>query len=393
VSTTPTVEEYAAAIDAWLAARFPLRDPERDDDRDDTIARAPCGHAELVAGARAFQKDLMTAGFAGVTVPLEYRGRGLGREHAAVVSNALARYDTPPLRPLGIGLGLALPTLLAVGTEEQKRRYIPSLLSGEHVWCQLFSEPDAGSDLVSLRTRADLDGGEWIVNGQKVWSSYASDARFGMLLVRTDPGAERPHAGITMLILPMDAPGVDVRPLVDIAGGRHFNEVYLEDVRVPVDHVLGEVNRGWQVANGTLGGERSNYRGGSGGGRRRRQVLDAARRAGALGDPTARQRTAAVIIDECILEWLGARMHAGAVAGGHPAAGPLMKVAAGNLEQKVAELVADLGGPSAVAWDRGDADGDVAAHALNASRQATIAGGTHQIQRNILGERVLGLPR
>src|SRR5215211_4683549 len=163
---------------------------------------------------------------------------------------------------------LAAPTLLAAGSEEQRRRYLPALVRGEEQWCQLFSEPDAGSDLVSLRTRAHSDGDHWVVDGQKVWSSYASHAHFGLLLARTDPLASKPHVGITMFILPIDAEGVSVRPLVDIAGGLHFNEVFLEGVRIDARSVIGEVNKGWSVAQTTLGGERSGYMGGSGDGRR-----------------------------------------------------------------------------------------------------------------------------
>ncbi len=392
------VDELRTAVRAWLAERFEERDPALDDDRLDIISRTPDGHDALVSRARALQGDLARAGFAAVDLPEEYGGRGLSRAHAAAVADQLNAFASPSLRPLAIGLSLAAPTILAFGTEEQKRRFLPPLVSGRELWCQLFSEPDAGSDLVALRCQAVLDGDSWIVDGQKVWSSYASDAQLGMLLVRSDPSAAKPHAGITMLVLKMDAPGVVIRPLVDIAGGRHFNEVFLDGVVVPAGDVLGAVHGGWQVANGTLGGERGKYRGGSGDGRRRRQVLDAATRAGVgvRADPLWRQRMVSVIADELILDWLGERIGAGAVSGGSPAAGSLMKTAAGTLEQAAAELVSALeasGGMGGLAWRADDRDGDAAAHALCASRQATIAGGTHQIQRNLIGERLLGLPR
>ncbi len=208
-----------------------------DDGRLDVISRAPEGHERLVERAEAFQRSLHKAGFSGLDLPEMYGGKGLSRIHAKVLSEELRRYDTPSLAPLGIGQTLAKSTLLAAGTEKQKRRYLPGLATGQQRWCQLFSEPDAGSDLVSLRTRAVLDGGVWVVNGQKVWSSYAAGADCGMLLARTNPDAERPHAGITMFILPMSTPGVSVRPLVDIAGGEHFNEVFLEDVQIPAESV------------------------------------------------------------------------------------------------------------------------------------------------------------
>ena len=387
------VEEFRLHIRAWLDVRFRLLDPEVDDERLDIISRAGDGHDEMVNEARALQKALFESGFAGVDLTEEYGGRGLTRAHAKVVTEELARYDTPTLRPLGIGLTLAKGTLLAAGSEEQKCRYLPRIVAGDEQWCQLFSEPDAGSDLVSLRTQAELDGNEWVINGQKVWSSFASDAHLGMLLARTDPDAPRPHLGITMFILPMGAAGVHVRPLVDIAGGRHFNEVFLEGVRIGNDAVLGEVNKGWSVSSGTLGGERSGYMGGSGNGRRQRQVISAARASGKLHDPLARQRMAAVISAERILELVRDRFVAKTLCDGNPAAGSMLKMAAGSLEQQCAELIADLGGAAAQAWSPLDRDGDIASHGVSATRQARIAGGTHQIQRNLLGERVLGLPR
>jgi acyl-CoA dehydrogenase len=387
------IEDFRAEVTRFFDQRYQLRDPDADDERLDTIQRTPDGHEAHVETARELQRALAEAGLSGVHLPVEYGGRGLSGRHAKVINEVLLRYDAPSMGSLGIGMHLAAATLLAAGTEEQKQRYLPGIIGADERWCQLFSEPDAGSDLVSLRTRARRDGDEWIVDGQKVWSSYAANAHFGLLLARTDPDAPKPHVGITMFILPMDADGVTVRPLVDIAGGRHFNEVFLEGVRLTDDLVLGEVNKGWTVSQGTLGGERSGYMGGSGNGRRRRQVVRAARRAGKLDDPVVRQRVARVVTDERLLEWLRDRFADGTLAQGNPAAGSMMKLAAGSLEQRAAELVADIAGAIGQAWDAGDRDGDIVSHDLNATRQARIAGGTHQIQRNLLGERVLGLPR
>jgi alkylation response protein AidB-like acyl-CoA dehydrogenase len=292
---------------------------------------------------------------------------------------------------------LVLPTLLRSASPSQRERYVPPLVRAEEQWCQLFSEPDAGSDLVSLRCRAvpsdDGDGG-WVIDGQKVWSSYAARADFGLLLARTAPDAPKPQAGITMFVLPMDAPGVSVRPLVDITGGRHFNEVFLEGVRLGPGHVIGAVHQGWTVSQGTLAGERSGYMGGSGGGRRRRQVVAAAVRSGRVGDPVLRQRMMRVVTAERVLEWLRDRYAGGVLCEGHPAAGSMMKLAGGSLEQDCAGLVADLTGAAAQAWSSSeDPDGDIPAFDLAATRQARIAGGTHEIQHNLLSERVLGLPR
>jgi alkylation response protein AidB-like acyl-CoA dehydrogenase len=387
------LEAFRAEVRTFLDARFELRDPLADDEREDTITRAPDGHDALVDGARVLQRELAAAGLSGVHFPIEYGGRGLSHAHAAVINDEMRRYDAPSLRPLGIGMHLAAATLLASGSEAQKRRYLPALVSADEQWCQLFSEPDAGSDLASLRCRAVRDGDEWVVDGQKVWSSYASHAHFGLLLARTDPDAPKPQLGITMFVLPMHAPGVTVRPLVDIAGGLHFNEVFLEGVRLPADAVIGEVHRGWGVSQGTLGGERSGYMGGSGGGRRLRQLTKAATAAGSIDDPVVRDRIARVVIAERVLEWVRDRFVGGTLAGGHPAAGSMMKLAAGTLEQQSAELLADISGAAGMAWPPDDRDGDVVSHDLNASRQARIAGGSHEIQRNLLGERVLGLPR
>ena len=388
-----TIDEFRAEVRAFLAARYELRDPEADDRREDTIARTPDGHEAMVARAQELQRALASASLSGVHIDAAYGGRGLSRAHAKVVDEELRRFEAPSLRPLGIGMHLAVATLLASGSEDQKLRYLPPLIRADEQWCQLFSEPDAGSDLVSLRTRAVRDGDEWVVDGQKVWSSYAADAHFGLLLARTDPEAPKPQVGITMLILQMDAPGVTVRPLVDIAGGRHFNEVFLEGVRVGGAAVVGDVNKGWGVSQGTLGGERSGYMGGSGDGRRRRQVITAARCAGLVDDHVVRQRMMHVVTAERLLELLRDRYVGGALASGNAAAGSMMKLAAGTLEQQCAELIADITGAGGIAWAQHDRDGDIVSHDLNATRQSRIAGGTHEIQRNLLGERVLGLPR
>jgi alkylation response protein AidB-like acyl-CoA dehydrogenase len=386
-------EVFRAEVREFLDARYELLDPAADDRREDIISRTPDGEKAFVDAAVELQRALAAAGLGAVHVPVEYGGRGLSPAHHKVLESELRRYDAPSLRPLRIGMHLALATLLRSASEEQKARYVPPLVRAEEHWCQLFSEPDAGSDLASLRTRAVRDGRGWRVDGQKVWSSYAARADFGLLLARTDPDAAKPQAGMTMFVLPMGADGVAVRSLVDITGGEHFNEVFLDGVPLGDDAVLGAVHDGWTVSQGTLGGERSGYMGGSGSGRRRRQVVGAAARAGRLDDPALRQRMMRIVTAERILEWVRDRYVGGSLCAGHPAAASMMKLLGGSLEQDCAELVADLGGPGAQAWDRDDRDGDIAAHDLNATRQARIAGGTHEIQHNLLGERVLGLPR
>lgn len=387
------IEAFRSEVRSFLEARFEPLDPLADDRREDIITRAPQGEKPLVDAAVALQRDLAASGLAAAHVPEELGGRGLTPAHHKVLETELRRFDAPSLRPLRIGMHLVLGTLLRSASEAQKARYVPRLVRAEEQWCQLFSEPDAGSDLAALRTRATLTDDGWVLNGQKVWSSYAARADFGLLLARSDPDAAKPQVGMTMFVLPMDAPGVTIRELVDITGGRHFNEVFLQDVRLGPEMVVGEVNAGWAVSQGTLGGERSGYMGGCGGGRRGRQVVRAASRADRLDDPAIRQRIAGVITAERLLEWVRDRYADGSLCAGHPAAGSMMKLIAGTLEQTSAELVADIAGPAALAWSIDDIDGDIAAHDLNATRQARIAGGTHEIQRNLLGERVLGLPR
>lgn len=387
------LEQFRERVRTTLASRYELRDPERDDDRTDVMSRAPEGHHELKEKALALQALLREAGLTGLTLPIEYGGQGLGSEYKAVLDDELRRFDTPTTRPLGLGPTLAFYTLMHAGTEEQKRRYLPPIAAGQELWCQMFSEPDAGSDLVSLRCRAERRDGGWLINGQKVWSSFAEGADFGLLLARSDPDSPKPHTGITMFIAPIDAPGVEVRPLVDMAGGRHFNEVYFNDVFLGDDLVIGTVNAGWQVANGTLGTERFEYLGGSGGGRRQRQLTKLAREYGKDADPVVRQELVAAISGERILEWLRDRIVAGQIAGGSPVCGSLIKTAAGTLEQQVSVLRMDLAGIESVAWDSSDRDGNVESQAFCAARQSTIAGGTHQIQRNLMAERILGLPR
>ena len=388
-----SIDAFRAQVRDFLEARFSPLDPLADDRREDIITRAPGGEKPLVDAAVALQRDLAAAGLAAAHVPVEHGGRGLTPAHHKVLEAELRHFDAPSLRPLRIGMHLVLGTLLRSASEEQKARYVPPLVRAEEQWCQLFSEPDAGSDLASLRTRATLVEGRWVLNGQKVWSSYAARADFGLLLARSDPDAAKPQVGMTMFVLPMAAPGVTVTELVDITGGRHFNEVFLEDVRLGPEMVVGEVNAGWAVSQGTLGGERSGYMGGCGGGRRARQVIGAATSHHKVDDATVRQRIAAVVSAERVLEWVRDRYADGSLCDGHPAAGSMMKLIAGTLEQTSSELVADISGPAALAWASDDVDGDIPAHDLNATRQSRIAGGTHEIQRNLLAERVLGLPR
>ena len=300
---------------------------------------------------------------------------------------AVRRPDNP------IGIGWAGPTLLAAGTVEQQRRWLPGLLSGDEFWCQLFSEPGAGSDLSALSTQAVLDGDEWVVSGQKVWTSYAHRAQWGILLARTNAEAER-HNGITYFICPMDAPGVEVRPLVDMTGNHTFNEVFLDQVRIPVDHVVGEVDDGWRLAKVTLANERVSLSGEGlmwGMGPVIDDLVDLARRVGV--DAVGAARVAALWSRAETLRMLKLRLVGAVLAGRTP--GPeasVRKALADEVGQDAATLAMDLLGLGALAGVLEPRDA-MWSWCFLFSPSLTIGGGTSVVQRNIIAERVLGLPR
>jgi 3-oxochol-4-en-24-oyl-CoA dehydrogenase len=320
-----------------------------------------------------------------------------------------------------IGIGWAGPTLIHAGTEAQKGRYLGPLLAAEEIWCQLFSEPGAGSDLASLSTRAERDGDEWVITGQKVWTSFAHIASLGILLARTDPDAPK-HRGISYFICPMDAPGVSVRPIVDMTGDHAFNEVFLDQVRLSPDHLVGEVNGGWALAKVTLGNERVSLSGeGSlwGQGPTAGDLVDLVRRAGGVTDRLLRQRLVGVWIEAEILRLIRLRTVSAVVAGRAP--GPeasVRKALADDHGQNVMEVAKDLAGayglteagPYQALTARHGAGGEgstappppegaghawpstIWSHGYLFARALTIGGGTSEVQRNIIAERVLGLP-
>jgi alkylation response protein AidB-like acyl-CoA dehydrogenase len=345
---------------------------------------------------RAWHRTLHAGGWVGIHWPVEYGGRGASVLQVAIYNQELARVDAPPL--LGrAGISLVGPTFMTHGTEEQRRRFLPRMLAGDDVWCQLFSEPDAGSDLASLSTRAEKRGGVYVVTGQKVWSTYASFANWGVALVRTDPDAP-PHKGISMLAIPMDAPGVEVRPLRQITGESEFNEVFLDSVEVPVEHLIGDEHDGWRVANTTLANERgASFIW-------REQVLHeraiallvaTCRARGLNGDSRVRQELARSWIDVQIFRYHNARTLDRLARGDEVGAeSSLVKLFYAALSQRMHAVATTILGPAALL---GPGDGAVDdgrwAHGLLWSRAMSIMGGTSEIQRNIVGERLLGLPR
>jgi len=300
-----------------------------------------------------------------------------------------------PTNPIGIGW--AGPTLVHAGTAEQQARYLPRLLSAEDMWCQLFSEPNAGSDLASLGTRAEPDGDEWVVNGQKIWTSLAQFSRYGILIARTDPEVAK-HQGITYFVCPMDAPGVEVRPIIEMTGAHTFNEVFLTDVRLPADSVIGEVHRGWELAKVTLGNERVSLSSGGalwGMGPGGDDLLDLVRQAGGATDRLLRQRLARLHTTEEILRLIRLRTVSARIRGEQP--GPeasIRKVLADEHGQEIMAIAKDLAGPAGMCNDTGPLGTNPGMwnHGFLFAPALTIGGGTGDVQRNILAERVLGLP-
>jgi alkylation response protein AidB-like acyl-CoA dehydrogenase len=296
----------------------------------------------------------------------------------------MSRFEVPDLYPFMVGVSLVGPTLLAHGTEAQKARWLPSIASGAEIWCQLFSEPDAGSDLAALACRAVPDGDVWRVTGQKVWSSRAHYSKWGLLLARTDVDVPK-HAGITAFALDMTAPGVDVRPLRQMNGDAHFNEVFMTDAVVPDADRIGEVGDGWRVAITTLMHERGAL--GPGGGPGRRELIDLVRGAGLADDPLVRQRVASVVSQLEVGRLTNLRAREARRAGKPPGPeGSGAKLRGAVTIKGLADLAVDVSGLSGLVGE------DEWLTLFLTAPSISIRGGTDEIQRNILGERVLGLP-
>ena len=346
---------------------------------------------------REWQRTLASGRWVGIHWPAEYGGRGSSLVQVAIYNEELARAQAPQI--LGrAGVNLVGPTLMAYGTEEQKREWLPKILSAEHIWCQLFSEPGAGSDLAGLSTRAVKRNGAYYVTGQKVWSSYAKFADFGIALVRTNPHAPK-HKGISMVAMPMKNAGIEVRPLRQMTGESEFNEVFFDEVEVPTENLIGTENDGWRVAGTTLANERGTSF------VWKEQVLHEVardllwRRAvsrGEDGDPLTRQKLAQSWIEVEIFRLHNARTLTRLSRGEQ--IGPessIVKLFWTEMSQKLAQSAVSIFGADALvtADDPNALDGGRWSRAMLWSRAASIAGGSSEIQRNIIGERILGLPR
>jgi 3-oxochol-4-en-24-oyl-CoA dehydrogenase len=323
-------------------------------------------------------------------------GLGASPEHQLIIDDELRRAGVDRPRNM-IGTGWAGPTIIHAGSEEQKQRYLVPMLAAEEIWCQLFSEPGAGSDLANLATRAVRDGDEYVVNGQKVWTSMGHFAAYGILIARTDPDAPK-HQGISYFICPMDAPGIEVRPIIEMTGGHTFNEVFLTDVRIPAANLVGEENGGWALAKVTLGNERVSLSGDGalwGMGPTIRDVMSLIASQGGLADPLLRQRAARLWTEAEILRLIRLRTVSAAIRGQVP--GPeasVRKVLADEHGQELMGFVKDLCGTGGMLTDGQPLGGDPGMWHFGFlfSQALTIGGGTGDVQRNILAERALGLP-
>jgi len=378
-------EAFRAEFRAWLDAHV--------DDAVRSIGSGGLGYDTpgQLERAQAWNRLLADAGYAAIAWPVEYGGRGAGVMEQVVWAEELHRAGAPgPVNVLGIPN--VAPAIMTYGTEDQKTRLLPPMLRGDDVWCQGFSEPDAGSDLAALSTAAVRDGDEWVINGQKVWTSLGHHAHWCELLVRTNPEAPK-HKGISCLLVDMSTPGIEVRPLITITGEHDFNEVFFDDARVPADAILGPVDEGWRVAMTTLTHERGGVARLHLGTRKKvADLIDAAQatpgRDGrpAAEDPALRQLLARVYLEAELLKLIADRAISGELHG--RALGPessIAKLVWSETDQHIGEVAAAVLGPDATTgrWGR-DRVG---------SRQATIAGGTTQINKNIIAQRVLGLPR
>ncbi len=387
LTRSPSEEELRDEVRTWLEANHPGPEPEELD--------------EVIAFRREWQLKMFEAGWAGISWPKEYGGRGATLIEQAVFSQEMARAEAPsPANILGLAMGG--PVVIAHGTEEQKQRYLRPILSGEEIWCQGFSEPESGSDLASLKTRAVKDGDEWVVTGQKVWTTLAQFSKWCMLVARTDPDAPK-HKGLTYFLMDMEQEAVQVRPLVQITGEGEFNELFIEEARIPEKNIVGGVGNGWTVALTTLMNERSGLAFGA-----IAQIHNSLNRLSELAketrlngktaadDPIVRQKIAQLYIEAETMRLNAYRGLTKTMETGTPGPeGSLGKWQWADINQGITELALEIEGPYAP-LDRG------AEHAIAGgrwqygflrSRANSIEGGTTDILRNIIAERVLGMPR
>jgi alkylation response protein AidB-like acyl-CoA dehydrogenase len=388
LNLTPDELQFRDEVRAWFTANVPKDWIKRRNAEESMEAR--------FAYLRTWQRKMFDAGWAGVSWPTEYGGRGVSLMQQVIFIEEMARAEAPPMANV-LGLGLIGPTIIGYGNESQKKRYLHKILSAEEIWCQGFSEPNAGSDLAALSTEAKLDGGHFVVNGHKCWNSYGWAADWCELVVRTDASAEK-HKGLTVLLVDMKSPGVEVRGLKQMSGESEFCEIFFRDVRVPVENVVGKVNDGWRVAMGTLMHERGtfgaalqvHYR------RNFNRLVEIARERKRTDDPLVRQKLAQCYTEIEVMRCNQMRAFSRINETGVPGPeGSIQKIFWSELNQRFQQAAMEILGPygqlahgSADAFDEGQW-----AYAYLRSRGNTIEAGTSEIQRNIIGHFVLGLPK
>jgi alkylation response protein AidB-like acyl-CoA dehydrogenase len=383
--------EFRDRVRRFLEAHCPRKQPGEDVDVFDSHAQAS------LTRARAYQAALFDAGLAALTWPVEYGGQGLSSRYQTIFNEIASDYRVPTTAFI-IGFGMCIPTVLAHGTEDIKQRYVRPAARGEEIWCQLFSEPSAGSDVASLRSTAVRDGDEWILNGQKVWTSGAQYSQFGIVLARTNPDVPK-HKGLSMFVIDMSAPGVSVRPLRQMNGGANFNEVFFDGVRIPADHILDKPGEGWRVALTTLMNERMAIGAGQSSERKSPLLpiahhLELARRRGVIDDPLVRQDLADLLVRYWVLEMVGLRIRGTVAAGRVPGPeGSVAKLGGALASKRAADVACRIAGAGATAWDQAEPEEPFATKLVLSVPGVGIAGGTNEVMRNILGERVLGLPK
>jgi len=393
LNLTPQELAFRDEVRAWFGENVPKDWVRRRNEEESMVAR--------FAYLRAWQKKMFDAGWAGVSWSKEYGGRGATLMEQVIFIEEMARAEAPPMANV-LGLGLIGPTIIAFGNEAQKKRYLQKILSAEEIWCQGFSEPNAGSDLAALATEAKLDGDHFIVNGQKIWNSYGWAADWCELVVRTDPNVPK-HQGLTVLLVDMKSPGVEVRGLKQMSGESEFCEIFFRDVRVPVENVVGKVNEGWKVAMGTLMHERGtfgaalqvNYR------RNFNRLVEIAHQIQRNGkpaseDPVIRQKLAQCYTEIEVMRFNQMRAFSQINKTGVPGPeGSIQKIFWSELNQRFQQVAMEIMGPfgqlahgAEHAFDQGQWE-----YGYLRSRGNTIEAGTSEIQRNIIGHFVLGLPK